>query len=206
MLKWCIRLVVVFLAGGSPIFGGVGEVDFVEAAVDLKKDGSAVVAYTVGWNVTGGSMGGFYFSGNENLKIEKFASESYAIDSTGRRHSLEITLLREDYYDILLADGARGSEGPLSYVFYFAANFSDAGYLSKTVSDEFGELVVFNWSPVQWGEAYHQKSYTLKILTPYVLPSGLKNIREYVYENKLILTEPYVNDKYVIDYRRGASG
>jgi len=44
--------------------------------------------------------------------------------------------------------------------------------------------------------------YTLKVITPYRLPGGA-NPRHVVESGRLILTEPWVNERYRIDYQRG---
>ena len=62
--------------------------------------------------------------------------------------------------------------------------------------------MVFNWAPVQWDEAANQDHYTLKVLTPYVLPAGV-DPRSHVEQNGLVLTEPEMNEEYLIDYQRG---
>ncbi len=75
----------------SPLcLAGKGEINFVETDVDLRRDGSAVVAYTVQWRVLSGELHGFYFEGNERLRVRKHSSESYATDSSGRRYGLRI--------------------------------------------------------------------------------------------------------------------
>ena len=72
----------------------------------------------------------------------------------------------------------------------------------STRADDGRDLVVFNWSPVRWDEARNQDHYTLTILTPHQLPPGI-DPRRYVLENDLVLTEPFVNERFKIDYQRG---
>lgn len=68
------------------VLAGTGEVVFVEALVDLASDGSAVVAYTVQWEVVSGDLHGFYFEEQDNLRIGTVSTDSYALDSEGRRY------------------------------------------------------------------------------------------------------------------------
>ncbi|MBN2383356.1 hypothetical protein JXQ70_10775, partial [bacterium] len=93
----------------------------------------------------------------------------------------------------------------VTYFFTFATDFSRAGYLAPTLAREGAELFVFNWSPVQWDEAHEQQHYTLKIITPI----GIDEHEEYhqlVAQQGLILTETWVNEAYLIDYRRSDTG
>ncbi|MCB0293710.1 MAG: hypothetical protein KDG51_00350, partial [Calditrichaeota bacterium] len=199
--RWFIASFLLFLLPYI-LLAGKGEISFVETQVDLRADGSAVVAYTVQWRVLSGELHGFYFQGNDRLNIDRFSSDSYALDEQGNRYPLTIKRVNNDTWDIILADGQGIGSGTATYVFYFATNFASAGYLAPTVSVEGTELTVFNWSPVQWDEARNQDHYTLTLLTPHILPEGYTP-REYVEREQAILTEPWVNSRFLIDYRRG---
>ena len=80
----------------SPALAGSGDITLVEADVELNADGSAVVIYTVQWQVTSGEFHGFYFEGNENLRIDRFSDDSYAVDSDGNEYALDINQLGPD--------------------------------------------------------------------------------------------------------------
>ena len=181
---------------------GTGEIRFVETDVDLRADGSAVVAYTVQWAVLSGELHGFYFQGNDRLQVSRIANDSFAVDADGNRYELSIDKVGADNWDIVLARGQGVGSGTVTFVFYFETSFSQAGYVEPTTADDGRELVVFNWAPVQWDEAKNQDHYTLKVLTPHVLPAGV-DAREHVTEGQVVLTEPWVNDKFLIDYQRG---
>ena len=101
-----------------------------------------------------------------------------------------------------MAQGRGVGSGEVTYRFWFETSFAQAGYLVLTVAENGRELVVFNWSPVQWDEAESQQHYTLKLLTPYPLPPEA-DPRAYVETNQPVLTEPWVNQKFRIDYQRG---
>ena len=75
----------------ATVYAGTGEIVFVETQVDLSRDGSAVVAYTVQWRVVSGVLHGFYFQGNDQLRIDTMSSDSYAVDSQGNRYGLSIS-------------------------------------------------------------------------------------------------------------------
>ncbi|MBE3074235.1 MAG: hypothetical protein IMZ75_04710, partial [Actinobacteria bacterium] len=187
----------------TPALAGTGEISFVETNVDLAADGTAVVAYTVRWKVLSGEFHGFYFEGNDRLLITTFSSDSWAESASGGRYGLDITPVKAGKYDIVLAGGKGVTSGDLTYTFWFPTDFAQAGYVAPTTAAGGRELTVFNWSPVQWDEASHQDHYTLKILTPYVLPAGV-DPRAHVQENGLMLTEKWVNEQYRIDYQRGS--
>lgn len=70
---------------------GPAEIRFVETSVDLRRDGSAVVLYTVQWAVRRGELHGFFFEGNDRLRVGMAADDSYAVDDAGRRYGLSIT-------------------------------------------------------------------------------------------------------------------
>jgi hypothetical protein len=181
---------------------GTGEVRFVETSVDLRGDGTAVVRYTVQWQVLRGEMHGFYFEGNDRLRVSMLSAGSRAVDSRGRQYDLSIREVSRGRWDIILANGAGVSSGTLTYVFAFETDFASAGYVGPTTSAEDVPLVFFNWSPVQWDEARNQEHYTLEVLTPHVLPAGA-DPRAYVTDSDLVLTEQWVNQRFLIDYQRG---
>ena len=165
-----------------------------------------MVGYTVQYRVISGEMHGFYFSGNSRLEIDFIYDKCYALDDSGNKYGLSIKNVDSDKWDIILADGKGVSRGNLTYFFYFNTDFSKAGYLAKTITDENQKLIVLNWSPVQWDEAYNQDHYSLEIITPFNLPANINNIREYIDQNKLILTEPWMNTEYRIDYKKSNTG
>ncbi|MDQ1351455.1 MAG: hypothetical protein QG657_1757, partial [Acidobacteriota bacterium] len=200
----CLTAVVILFLSvlTLPLAAGTGEILFVETDVDLQANGSAVVAYTVQWRVLSGEFHGFYFQGNDRLRVERFSSDSYAVDSEGNKYNLDINAMGGDKWDIILANGKGVPNGTVTYVFYFSTNFAAAGYLAPTTSAEGKKLAVFNWSPVLWDEAANSDHYTLKILTPFTLPQDSQP-RSFVDENQLILTEKWVNEKFLIDYQRG---
>jgi hypothetical protein len=108
---------------------GKGDVYFVETDVDLNRDGSAVVAYTVQWRVVGDRLRGFVFSGNDRLRVGPFSEKSHAVDDAGNRYDLEINRMQPDVYEILLAGGQGVRSGHVTYRFWFPTNFAQAGYV-----------------------------------------------------------------------------
>ena len=203
MVKKILVLTGIILAVfAGPALAGKGEIVFVETHVDLQATGKAVVAYAVQYRVVSGEMHGFYFKGNDRLKVSVLSKDSYALDSANKKYKLNITPKSGGKWDIVLAGGKGVSSGTLTYVFYFSTDFARAGYLAKTTAEDGKELVVFNWSSVQWDEGQHQTHYTLKILTPHQLPQGI-DPRAYVNENQVILTEKWVNKNFLIDYQTG---
>lgn len=79
----------------TPLYGfaGKGEIHFVETSVDLQADGSAVVLYEIQWQVTSGEMHGFYFQGNDQLKVGMAKDQAGAIDSDGNQYALDLRKL-----------------------------------------------------------------------------------------------------------------
>ncbi|WP_419597128.1 hypothetical protein, partial [Thiolapillus sp.] len=154
--------------------------------------------------MTSGELHGFYFEGNDKLKVGMAVDQAGAVDSRGNKYRLDIRKLNRGKWDILLANGQGVPQGQtVTFNLPFRTDFHVAGYLGPTTADDGRELVYFNWAPVQWDEAANQDHYTLKILTPYMLPDKQVNPRQVVDSGRLVLTEPWVNEKYLIDYQRG---
>lgn len=158
-----------------------------------------MVKYIVQDHVLEGELHGFYFSGNGKLSIKKFSDKSYAIDDFGSRYALNISKVAYDKWDIILAEGKGVSKGNLSYVFYFETDFREAKYLEYTQTDTGDSLIVFQWSPVQFDEAHTMQHYTLKIIFPIQVVSGIENLRDYYMGQNIIRTEKWMNEKYLID-------
>ncbi|PLX05319.1 MAG: hypothetical protein C0594_07840, partial [Marinilabiliales bacterium] len=197
-MKRLIFLVIIVIISQFS-WAGKGEINFVETTVDLQKDGKALVVYTVQWKVISGEMHGFYFSGNDKLTPDFLHDSCYAVDTYGEKYGLDIQKVGADKWDIILAEGKGISWGSITYVFAFVADFHKAGYVDKTIRSDSTKLVVFNWSPVQWDEASSQDHYTLQLVLPGQVPDT-DSLRNYVYENQLVLTEKFVNQKFKIDY------
>lgn len=200
--KLSFLFIITFLVSFAQYtLAGTGEIIFVETVVDLQLTGKAIVTYTAQWRVISGELHGFYFESSDRLEISNISSDSYAVNAAGNRYNLDISNVGGGKWDIVLANGQGMSSGTVTYVFYFETDFFEAGYLSPTMVQDGIKLFVFNWSPVQWDEAQHQEYYTLKILVPEVLSAG-EDVRGYVERNQLILTEPWVNQKFFIDYQK----
>jgi hypothetical protein len=171
MPGWITTLLALVLSASPP--QGTAEIRFVETSVDLRQDGSAVVLYTVQWAVRRGELHGFYFEGNDRLRVAMVSQDSYAVDDAGHRYDLSIREVSPGRWDIILAGGQGVSSGTVTYVFGFTTNFATAGYLAPTTAEDGRQLAVFNWSPIQWDEATNQDHYTLMVLTPHVLEAGV---------------------------------
>ena len=117
-------------------YAGKGDIVFVEANVDLQSNGVAVVAYTVQWRVLSGELHGFYFQKGARSHIDKVSSESYAVDSSGKRYALDISTASGGKLDIVLANGRGVSAGTVTYVFSFLTDLAKAGYVDYTTSSD----------------------------------------------------------------------
>ncbi|GBE58384.1 hypothetical protein BMS3Abin01_01320 [bacterium BMS3Abin01] len=122
--RWSLPLLLVFvplvatlaflattMVAPSPALARSGDITFVETDVELGADDGAVVIYTVQWQVASGELHGFYFEEQDNLRIQRFSSDSYAVDSDGNRYALDINQVGPDRYDIVLADGRGVADG-----------------------------------------------------------------------------------------------
>ena len=142
MVRKNLFILICLLFYGFPAMAGKGEIVFVETQVDLRNTGQAVIAYTVQYRVISGTLHGFYFLGNDRLKVRAISRDAYALDDSGNRYALSISSLPDGQWDIVLAGGKGVSSGTLTYVFYFFTNFAEAGYLEATTTDDGRELVV----------------------------------------------------------------
>ncbi|MHC4992577.1 MAG: hypothetical protein ACYTGC_16525, partial [Planctomycetota bacterium] len=148
-----LALICLLFISLAPAIAGRGEIRFVETDIDLRADGSAVVAYTVQWAVVSGELHGFYFEGNDRLRVSMVGRDAFAVDSDANRYELDIKPVGGGNWDIVLAEGRGVGSGTVTYVFAFQTSFAEAGYVAPTTTDDGTQLVVFNWSPVQWDEA-----------------------------------------------------
>ncbi len=120
---------------------------WVEVEAALGEEGEAMVQYKIRWRVDGGTMGGFYFQG-ERARLRWHEPGCGALLADGSRIDLDIKDLG-NRYDILLAGGRRYGPGEITFVLTYFADYGACGYLDRTTSAEHGELVGFNWPPVQ---------------------------------------------------------
>ena len=73
-----IKLIIItfFVTSSIQTFAGKGEIKSVETTVAFQSDGKAIVNYLVKWNVLSGELHGFYFQGNDKLRVNKFLKEN----------------------------------------------------------------------------------------------------------------------------------
>ena len=105
---------------------GQGRISFVETVVDLRENGAAVVGYTVQWQVLSGELHGFYFEGNDRLKVGMIPADSYAVDGLEMKYKLDISYVSGGKWDIVLANGQGVGQGTVTYVFFFKTDFTKA--------------------------------------------------------------------------------
>jgi len=146
-------------------------------------------------------MGGFYFQGEQG-QIDWHEPGCGAVVNGQRRYDLDLRDLG-DRWDVLLDGGQRFGPGEITYVFTYFTDYAAIGHLAKTTSQELGELVVFNWAPVQWDEALEHE--TILVRWPIEVPKSELSLDE-VTELGL-RTESFVNEDYKLSYlgRRGTA-
>jgi hypothetical protein len=196
-------VVLVLGYGGTSAWAQSLQADlrWVEVEVALSPDGRAMVQYKVRWNVTRGTMGAFYFQG-EQASIDWHRPGCGAVVDGQRRYDLDLKNLG-DRWDVVLAGGQRFGPGEITFVLTYFADYAAAGHVAETKSPEFGELVVFNWAPVQWDEALEHA--TVLVRWPLVVDQPELTLDE---ASELGLrTEPFVNQRYKLSYlgRRGTA-
>ena len=118
-----------------------------EVSLNLRPDATVEVFYRIEWNVTSGTMNAFYFQG-EAFKPAWDMQRTY-VDLPGEiRHPLRIDDLGGGKFDVQLADRKRYS-GRAYFNLSYAGDFADAGLLGLTTAKDRGELIYFDWAPVE---------------------------------------------------------
>ena len=167
---------------------------WVEVEAALSPDGKAMVQYKVRWNVQRGTMGGFYFQGEQG-SIQWHRPGCGAVVNGQRRYDLDLVDLG-NRWDVLLADGQRYGPGEITYVFTYFTDYAAAGHLANTTSPELGELVVFNWAPVQWDEEIEHQTvlvrWPIKVDKPELTLDEVTEVG--------LRTEQFVNERYKLSY------
>ncbi|MCE5255359.1 MAG: DUF2207 domain-containing protein, partial [Spirochaetaceae bacterium] len=160
----------------------------------LRTDGKADIYYSLEWQASGGEMHGFYFQG-EAFKPVWDNEGCYADLPNGKRIPLDIKNIGEGKYDIVLAGGL-GFSGTAYYFLHYAGDFAAAGLVGTTTSADHGELLYFDWAPVEWDSPMNSR--TVHIVLP-VKVEGEK-LTDTEREAVPMLTEKSVNDENKIDY------
>ncbi len=199
--RFAIALVLgLAWSAAAPAWAVDAAMRWVEVEVALSPDMKAMVQYKVCWNVSSGTMGGFYFQG-ERARIAWHAPGCGAVVNGQNRYRLDIRDLG-DRWDVLLAEGQRFGPGEIVYVMTYFADYGQAGHLEKTHSPEHGDLVVFHWAPVEWDSPLEHETVSVRFPIPVEKEEmTLEEVTPYG-----LLTEPFVNERYRLSYfgRRGA--
>ena len=99
-------------------------------------------------------------------------------------------------WDIVLAGGKAINSGDVVYKFSYATDLAASGHLGTIQSEQFGTLVYFDWSPVQWEASMDH--YTVRVYYPIEVQAGelsMKQMDQYDFK-----TEPFMNKEYLISY------
>ncbi|WP_419636323.1 hypothetical protein, partial [Thiolapillus sp.] len=84
-----------------------------------------------------GELHGFYFEGNDKLKVGMAVDQAGAVDSRGNKYRLDIRKLNRGKWDILLANGQGVPQGQtVTFNLPFRTDFHVAGYLGPTTADD----------------------------------------------------------------------
>ena len=97
--------------------------------------------------------------------------------------------------DVILSDGAAVTGGNVTYVLTYGVDLVAAGYVGYTQS-EFGKLVYFDWSPVEWDDPMEHMTVYLHL--PVKVPE--KEVKNEFLEKIKFRTEKFVNSEYLISY------
>ncbi|MBN1268163.1 MAG: hypothetical protein JXB04_01125, partial [Kiritimatiellae bacterium] len=167
---------------------------WVEADVSLRPDFKATVMYSVCLRAEG-NLHGFYFQGAEEQVIFDEANARAFFNNNQDSLPIEIKPMRGNKWDIILADGRAIDSGDVIYRFTYATDFAQSGHAGVTKS-EFGELVYFNWAPVQWDSPLQH--YSVRVYYPVHVTAEqftLEEMNQFGFR-----TEKFMNKEYLISY------
>ena len=166
---------------------------WVEIHVSLMQDGMAEITYITDWNISRGTMSGFYFEGF--AKHPRFNREKSYLLFNDTRYPLNIKAETATKYDVY--SDTRVGPGTAKFLVNFHVNLLAEGNVGLTHSADHGELVYFNWAPARW-------EYPMEHQTVYVYTLRQVEKTEFTFsqvkESGWIFTEPFMNERYRMDY------
>jgi len=166
-----------------------------DVTVVLRPDGKAQVFYRTEWEVSSGTMSGFYFEGEAFDPVWNF-DRCFADLDNGTRVALKIDPMGgNNKFDVILAGGKRFS-GRAYYNLSYAGDFAARSLVGTTVNDAGENLVYFDWAPVEWD--YGQDHQVIRLVLPVVIAA--EKLTQAEWDAVPMLTEEYVNSENKIDY------
>ncbi|HCX96069.1 MAG TPA: hypothetical protein DHU26_03600, partial [Spirochaetaceae bacterium] len=193
-----IVFVVLFIFGMVLQPLGALEARLVSAEIylTLGSDGKAVVQHSLVWNVSSGTMGGFYFQG-EKAPFVWDMERCWADLPDGTRQPLEIKRAG-DKWDILLARGKR-TNGLSTWVLTYGTDLLAADMSGLTQKADGEKLFFFHWAPPEWDQALDHRTVTI-ILPIEVSRRESGDSRSERLADLGFATEKQVNEKNKIDW------
>ncbi|MDJ0975737.1 MAG: hypothetical protein QNJ98_14850, partial [Planctomycetota bacterium] len=195
-------LLLGLLLAAPTAYAETGVPEWCEVAVDLKKNGRASIEYTVAYKHVSGTFNGFYFHGPQIDRLNPVWDDAWASATlTGGKQVRIRRGFRNGKKTIELADGGIRSGGVI-FRFRFATDLARAGFLARTTDAQGKKLIVFNWSPSTWDAPLDH--YTVWVRYPI---DGPPNPRDSGFLDEIhYRTEPFMNERYLIDYKQSAAG
>lgn len=129
-----------------------------EIFMTLRPDAKAVVSHALLWDVRSGTMGGFYFQGEEAPYVWD-TERCWADLQDGTRSKLDIKKM-EGKWDILLAGGKR-TAGKATWVLTYGADLAAAGMFGTTIAENGERLFYFHWAPPRWDNEMDHRTVTI---------------------------------------------
>ncbi len=182
---------------------GEGVPAWCEVHVDLQPGGRASIEYTVAYRHRAGTFHGFYFTGDQIDRLAPIWDDAWgrATLEDGRQVAIRRGF-RGGKKTIELAGGRGVTHGQVIFRFRFATDLARAGFLARTTDGEGRKLIVLNWAPSTWDHALEH--YTVWVRYPVQAPA---RPREGTFLDGIhFRTEPFMNERYLIDYLRGDEG
>jgi len=202
MKRFCVAavLAVALFAGAGGVSALSTSLDSADITVVLRTDGKADIYYSLKWEASGGLMHGFYFQG-EAFEPVWDMDGCYADLPGGVRQPLSIKALGSGKFDIVLA-GGKGFSGNAYYFLHYAGDFAGSGLVGSSASPESGELLYFDWAPVEWDMA--MDSRTVRLVLP--LKVGGAALTDVERGSIPLMTEKSVNEENRMDFYGSKGG
>ncbi|HNV70309.1 MAG TPA: hypothetical protein PKO06_11470, partial [Candidatus Ozemobacteraceae bacterium] len=188
-----LLLVTVVLAAGPRV-----DYQWVETNLALTANGHAIVTTKVRIAVLEGSMGGWDYQGVAGDPV--FATEHCLVLFADRSsHPVTVKPQANRLWAIDIADGTRIPAGTAAtFVLTFTVNLLGSGHLGLSRAEKTGQEVIYlNWADPAFDEPLEHRTVYVHFPHEVSDPTAV-NPDEW---RRTILTEPFMNEYYRIDYR-----
>ncbi|HNW33389.1 MAG TPA: hypothetical protein PKM25_00515 [Candidatus Ozemobacteraceae bacterium] len=172
-----------------------------ETDLVLKQDGRATVTSKIRVAVKSGSMGGFDYQGFAGDPQPR-ADRCVVVYKDTSSQPLKVVRSNENTLAVDIDGTRRISQGEeATFILVYDVDLVADGFIGRTTRQEGAgsatEMIFLDWADTVWNERMEHR--TIRVTLPKKLAEALPNTESW---RKAILTEPFMNATYRIDYRR----